>query len=94
MPLLAIAIAMSLTLAMATQTRNTVYHSEIRFWHDVVTKAPTNARGWNNLGIAYQQAGQLPAAEQAFEQALALRPNYQRAAVNLRLLRKPQSGSP
>ncbi|HEX4911266.1 MAG TPA: tetratricopeptide repeat protein [Permianibacter sp.] len=92
MPLLA--IALSLTLAMATQARNTVYHSEIRFWQDVVTKAPSNARGWNNLGIAYQQAGRLPAAEQAFEQALALRPDYQRAAVNLRLLRRQQSPSP
>ena len=88
-----LAMALSLTLAMATHARNTVYHSEIRFWQDVVTKAPTNARGWNNLGIAYQQAGQLPAAEQAFEQALALRPDYQRAAVNLRLLRRQRSPS-
>ena len=88
-----LAMALSLTLAMATHARNTVYHSEIRFWQDVVTKAPTNARGWNNLGIAYQQAGQLPAAEQAFEQALALRPNYQRAAVNLRLLSRQRSPS-
>ncbi|MFN4290998.1 MAG: tetratricopeptide repeat protein [Permianibacter sp.] len=83
-----VAVALSLTLAGATRSRNTVYHSETAFWQDVVQKAPANARGWNNLGMAYQQTGHLAAAKQAFEQALVVRPDYRRAAVNLRLLRR------
>lgn len=82
LPLLLITV-----LAMATALRNPVYHSERQFWQDVVGKAPHNARGWNNLAIAYAHAGDRQAAELALQQALQRRPDYLRAAVNLKLLR-------
>lgn len=80
-------IMLALLLAVGTGVRNTVYVSEQAFWQDVVSKAPHNARGWNNLAIAYANAGEQAAAEAALRQALQQRPDYLRAAVNLKLLR-------
>ena len=75
------------SLATATALRNHIYFNESVYWQDVVDKAPHNARAWNNLGLALAVAGQRADAEAAFLMALQRRPNYQKAAVNLRLLR-------
>ena len=75
------------SLATATALRNRIYFNESVYWQDVVDKAPHNARAWNNLGLALAVAGQRADAEAAFLMALQRRPNYQKAAVNLRLLR-------
>ena len=85
--LLLLTVALAMTLALATVSRNTVYQTEQAFWQDVLNKTPHNARAWNNLGIALAAAGDVRQSEQAFLQALQLRPGYVRAAINLRLLR-------
>ncbi|NQD36182.1 hypothetical protein HPT27_04035 [Permianibacter sp. IMCC34836] len=77
----------ALLLARQIWQRNQLYRAEIPFWQDVVQKAPHNARGWNNLGVALADADERVASERAFEQALAIRPGYVQAAVNLKLLR-------
>jgi predicted AlkP superfamily phosphohydrolase/phosphomutase len=44
---------------------------------------------WNNLGLYYRETSvDLPAAEQAFEKSLALRPNYHSPMFNLAVLHR------
>jgi len=69
-----------------TVSRNAAYHSEVALWEDTVRKSPWKARGWNNLGYAYQQAGRLRDAEVAYLRALRIDPGYARATGNLREL--------
>jgi len=81
-------VLLALTLGTLTYVRNEAYRSETVFWEDVARKAPHNARAFNNLGYVYALARRDTEAEAAFEMALALRPDYVKAAVNLRLLRE------
>lgn len=78
--------ALLLGLAAATAQRNTLYASEIAFWTDVAAKSPANARAAGNLGYALARAGHPVEAEAQFRRALALDPQYTRAAINLMLL--------
>jgi len=75
-------------LGTVTASRSRVYADEVRFWEDVVAKAPANPRAHNNLGFALAARCRTSAAEAALLRALALDPRYLRAAVNLRLLRE------
>lgn len=50
-------------------------------------KSPGKARGWNNLGYAYQQAGRFRDAESAYLRALRVDPGYALARGNLRGLK-------
>jgi tetratricopeptide (TPR) repeat protein len=74
-------------LGFATAHRNAVYASEIAFWSDVAAKSPANPRAAGNLGYAYALAGRRVEAEAQFRRALALDPQYTRAAINLMLLK-------
>ncbi len=80
------AVAAVLVIALGTLTvfRNASYRSEVALWEDTVRKSPGRARGWNNLGYAYQQAGSLLDAEAAYLRALRVDPGYARARGNLR----------
>ena len=77
-----------LALGAVTFVRSLVYADEVRFWEDVVAKAPANPRAHNNLGFALSARCRTAEAEGAILRALALDPGYLRAAVNLRLLRE------
>ncbi len=83
-----IVLVAAVGLAAATHLRNRVYADEITFWDDVATKAPHNARAFNNLGYALALDHRDEEADQAFRTALRLDPSYVKAAVNLRLLRE------
>ena len=84
----AMAVAAVLVVALGgyTVSRNAAYRSEVALWEDTVQKSPWKARGWNNLGYAYQQAGRLRDAEVAYLRALRIDPGYTRAQGNLREL--------
>lgn len=84
----ALAALLALALCAATAARNLVYWDEIRFWEDVTSKSPGNARALNNLGYAYVLAGRNADAESSFGRALSVAPGDVRAAANLRLLRE------
>jgi tetratricopeptide (TPR) repeat protein len=86
-----VVVALVLALAAVTAVRSLVYADEVRFWEDVVAKAPANPRAHNNLGFALSGRCRTAEAEAAIRRALTLDPGYLRAAVNLRLLRE---GSP
>jgi hypothetical protein len=86
--------ALAVALGAATAARSLVYADEVRFWEDVVRKAPHGARAHGNLGFALAERCRIPEAEAALLHALALDPGYVRAAVNLRLLREGAPLSP
>jgi Flp pilus assembly protein TadD len=50
---------------------------------------PRSADAWNNLGWSLAQLAFRDQAAAAYRQALALRPDDERARSNLRLLRQP-----
>ena len=68
----------------ATQAQNYEV-AEARF-RECVTLAPENARAWSNLGLVLLLQKRLDEAEEALQRALALRPDYEPARHNLRLL--------
>ncbi len=70
-------------LGWATVARNSTYHSEISLWEDTVQKSPHKARGYNNLGYAYQLAGRNQNAAWAYRRALHCDPDYVKASSNL-----------
>lgn len=47
---------------------------------------------FNNLGLAYELTGDLPAAREAFEEALLVQPFYSRAKVNLERVERALAG--
>jgi tetratricopeptide (TPR) repeat protein len=78
--------AVLLLTGFATWLRNEVYRDEVGFWRNVVAQSPHNARAFNNLGTALAAECDLLRAEAAWRRALAVDPDYVRAAVNLQLL--------
>jgi Flp pilus assembly protein TadD len=83
----AVAAAMVIALGTLTVYRNAAYRSEVTLWEDTVRISPGKARGWNNLGYAYQQAGRFRDAEAAYLLALRVDPGYALARGNLRGLK-------
>ena len=83
----AVAAVLVVALGLLTVSRNTVYRSEVALWEDTVRKSPGKARGWNNLGYAYQQAGRFRDAEAAYLRSLRIDPGYALARGNLRRLK-------
>jgi tetratricopeptide (TPR) repeat protein len=63
--------------------------------HAVASASPTaQAKAWNLLGLAYQGAGQLDPASQAYLKALKLDHNLQAADYNLGCVRMSQNNFP
>jgi tetratricopeptide (TPR) repeat protein len=84
---MAVCAVLVFTLGVLTVYRNTAYRSEVALWEDSVRKSPGKARGWNNLGYAYQQAGRIRDAEGAYLRALRIDPGYALSRGNLRRLK-------
>lgn len=59
-------------LGYSALTRNLVWESCESFWRDVVEKAPTKARGHNNLGVALVNIGKHDEAVEEYRKAIAL----------------------
>ena len=78
--------ALVLAFAAASVLRQLDYRSEIALWEAEVRTVPWNARAHNNLGYAYQQAGRLEAARDAYQAALTVDPSHSKARFNLLLL--------
>ncbi|MBF0352766.1 MAG: tetratricopeptide repeat protein [SAR324 cluster bacterium] len=63
--------------------RNLDYDSNITLWEDALNKAPENARAYNNLGDVYFNESQWGKAENAFQNAIRIKPDYFDARRNL-----------
>jgi Flp pilus assembly protein TadD len=60
-----------------------VYRNEVALWEDTARKSPGKARVHNNLGYAYERAGRLREAREAYLRALAIDPGHALARGNL-----------
>ncbi len=69
--------------SVATYQRNKVWKDEVSLWADVVQKSPNKARGYLNLGNAYQMLGRLEESIREYKTALRLKPNLEDAQNNL-----------
>jgi tetratricopeptide (TPR) repeat protein len=78
-----VASALVLLFGVATAVRNTDYRSEVALWEATARASPAKPRVWNNLGYAWQLAGDDERARRAYVRALGLDPGYPRARVNL-----------
>lgn len=72
-------------LVFATYQRNHVWGDNIRLWQDVVSKAPTNARAYNDLGAALNSRGRYSEAIEMYRRAIELAPDHPYAYNNLGL---------
>jgi Flp pilus assembly protein TadD len=57
-------------------------------WEKAVELDPTYPSAWNNLGVAYEQAGNFPEALKAYEKARALDPKNAYILQNYDLFRE------
>ena len=81
--LVIILIILILPLSVAAYHRNQVWKDEVALWTDVVKKSPDKARGYDNLGVAYYQQGQINEAIKEYKTAIRLDPNSHDAHYDL-----------
>jgi tetratricopeptide (TPR) repeat protein len=77
------AAALLCVLLFFTVNRNNDYRTEVSLWESTVRNSPIKARGYNNLGCAYELAGMPEKAVRAYEIALRLDPFHENARANL-----------
>jgi Tfp pilus assembly protein PilF len=70
-------------LTGVTFKRNMAWKDEITLWQDVLRKNPSNARAYNNIGIAYESRENLEKAIQNYQSAVKIDPDYEKAHNNL-----------
>ena len=79
----AVIAALAIVLGTVTALRNLDYRSEVALWQASLAANPRNARAWNNLGMAWRDAGDVAQARLAFQRALELDPAHPQALGNL-----------
>ncbi|MFZ2949060.1 MAG: tetratricopeptide repeat protein [Desulfuromonadaceae bacterium] len=67
-------VMVTVSLAIATVSRNHVWRSTISFWEDNVAKAPRKSRPHYNLGTAYVYGHRIPDAISQYREAVRLAP--------------------
>jgi Tfp pilus assembly protein PilF len=70
-------------LTVGTHARNNVWKNEFSLWEDVVRKSPENAKGHNNLGLAYETVGLVEEAIEQYKIAIELEQDFAEAYNNL-----------
>ena len=83
-------LAVASAWSFLTVLRNTDYRTEISLWQSAVRAIPQNSRAHNNLGNAYQKAGQLQHAFTCYHQALRIFPDLAPAHNNLAIALQSQ----
>ena len=63
-------------LGLTTFERNKVWSTEITLWQDVIKKSPKKARGYLNLGRAYDDLGMYKQAQAYYDMAQSIDPGY------------------
>jgi len=80
---IALVVVIVVFLAVGTISRNRVWQAPETLWSDVISKAPNNARAYNNLGTVYKEQKQYEKANELFERALRADKNYTAIYYNL-----------
>ena len=83
LPVMAALVDTVVVFAYSTYSRNFIWQSGEGLWEDVISKSPENARGHNNLGLAYMSKGLTDKAIVQFRISLELNPGYEEAHINL-----------
>ena len=76
-------VSLAIILAAATYSRNTLWQDKVSLWEDVVAKSPNSPRGYNNLGIAYNEKGMNEKAIAMYQRCIELSPNQKDVHINL-----------
>lgn len=76
-------ILMTFVFSYAAYARNTLWGSNISLWEDVVKKSPQKAKGYNTLGNAYYDKGQIDTAISYYHSALKVQPHHAKVYYNL-----------
>lgn len=69
-----LALVILLPLSIGTVLRNEVWTDDLRFWNDVIRKAPRKAVGYNNRATVLAQREEYGRALEDFDRAIALFP--------------------
>ena len=71
-----------------TWKRNEVWHSEESLWFNVTVKSPKNGRGLMNYGNVLLEEGRFAEAENYFNRAMLLLPEYSYVYINMGALKE------
>jgi Tfp pilus assembly protein PilF len=77
------AVAVTLTLSVATYRRNLIWKDDFTLWSDAAAKSPNNPRTHVNLGVAYYDRGSKDNAIAEYLKALELKPDAAMAHLGL-----------
>ena len=80
------AVCILTILLILSFTRASIYETELALWMDVILKAPSKARGYNNVGFYLKNKGEYQSASFYLERAIALKPDYLDAKNNLAIV--------
>ena len=83
--LLVSCLAIFYILVSIKETR--VWRNEFTLWNYVVKHNPESFTGYNNLGLAYQKAGNFRYAEKLYLKSIQVKPDYGKAYVNLSVIK-------
>jgi tetratricopeptide (TPR) repeat protein len=78
-----ICIATLLFMGLGTYKRNMAFATEETMWKDVILKDKRSVRGYNNLGIWYEQQGEFDKAIRHYSRTVQLAPMFPNPYINL-----------
>ena len=79
----ALCVAIILLMGIGTYRRNAAFATEETMWKDVILKDKKSVRGYNNLGIYYEQKGQFDKAIRYYSKTVQLAPMFPNPYINL-----------
>lgn len=66
-----------------TVARNDVWSSPLKFWGDVIRKAPRKSRAYNNYAVALAESGATEESLEYYKKSCECDPNYAEPLINL-----------
>jgi len=76
-------LAILLLMGAGTLKRNMAFATEETMWKDVILKDRKSVRGYNNLGIYYEQNGEWEKALAHYQQTIKLAPMFPNPYINI-----------
>ena len=80
---IALCVATLLIMGMGTFKRNMAFATEETMWKDVILKDRKSVRGYNNLGIYYEQHGEWDKALAHYQRTIKLAPMFPNPYINI-----------
>ena len=76
-------LAIAAAYGAGSVVRNQTWHDDFTLWSDTVSKSPESAYARNELGLGFDEQGDIPRAIAEYEEAIRLSPEMARAWNNL-----------